>query len=75
MPARSSIAGFIAAFIFGVAISEMKIALPILSGMATIIAPSVTRSVPTMRGNAPYNGGSPVGFHRVPERNSQRPAV
>jgi hypothetical protein len=31
----------------------MKIALPILNGMATIIAPNVTRSVPTMRGNAP----------------------
>jgi hypothetical protein len=39
--------------ILGDAISEIKIALPILRGMAITIAPIVTSNVPTISENAP----------------------
>ncbi len=53
IPASSSIAGFIIAFIRGVASSAIKMALPILRGIAMSIAPRVTSKVSTIKGNAP----------------------
>ena len=43
-------------------------ALPIPRGIAIIIEPRVTSSVPIMRGNAPYFGMKAVGSHRNPVR-------
>ena len=41
-------------------------ALPIPRGIAIIIDPRVTSSVPIMRGNTPYFGMKAVGSHCMP---------
>lgn len=52
------------------AISEMNNAPPMLIGIAMIMAPKVTRRVPTVNEKVP-NWSDSVGLHMVPERKLQ----
>jgi len=51
-------------------ISAMKIPTATPMGTARISAPNVTYSEPTINGSIPYAGGSSVGNHSAPKRNS-----
>ena len=48
-------------------------AVAMLSGTAIAIASAVTRSVPTMSGSIPNDGGDPAGFQSTPPRKFQIP--
>ena len=70
MPARISTIGFSVLRIRISAISDMYTAEATPSGTANKIAPAVTTREPVRRGKMPNCGGSLVGYHFVPAKNS-----